>query len=296
MDVTAAAPLFGSVPLARRIEAAEVRLMRLLGQAAETLGHAGAFVTPFGGGLAVSGGPSSPITKVIGVGYDGVPDASSLSAIEARYAAADTEVVFEVATLADLACVRALEQRGYQLQRTELVLGRPAIGRQAGASRQDDRQARGPLPDGVTIGEDHDLETWVAVSVDGFSASEAPAGRETAAEVHTRDAIAQAAQLFAAVPDARRYLARRDGAPAGAASLRLDDDGIAQFSGATTLVEHRRHGIQTALLHHRLAAAADAGCDLAVVTTEPGSRSQANAERHGFRPLYSRLVLSRTLP
>lgn len=289
MDVTAAAPLFGSVPLARRIEAAEVRLMRLLGQAAEALGHAGAFVTPFGGGLAVSGGPSSPITKVIGVGYDGVPDAASLLALEARYAAADTEVVFEVATLADLACVRALERRGYQLQRTELVLGRPATG------RQDDRQLPGPLPDGVTIGEDHDLETWVAVSVDGFSASEAPAGRETAAEVHTRDAIAQAAQLFAGLPDARRYLARRGGVPAGAASLRLDEDGIAQCSGATTLVEHRRHGIQTALLHHRLAAAADAGCDLAVVTTEPGSRSQANAERHGFR-LYSRLVLSRTQP
>jgi len=293
VGVTSAAQLVGSVPLARRIEAAEVRLMGVLGGAAVTLGHAGAFVMPFGGGLAVSGGPSSPITKVIGVGYDGVPDAASLSTLEDRYAVAGAEVVFEVATLADLACVRALERRGYELQRTELVLGR-TVNRWAETARQDDRQAPPPLPDGVSIGEDHDLETWIAVSVDGFSASEAPEGRETAAEVHAREAIAQAAQLFAALPDARRYLATRDGAPAGAASLRLDEDGIAQFSGATTLGEHRRRGIQTALLHHRLMAAAAAGCDLAVVTTEPGSRSQANAERHGFTPLYSRLLLWRT--
>jgi GNAT superfamily N-acetyltransferase len=292
VGVTPAARLCGSLPLARRIEAAEVRLMGLLGGAAVTLRHHGAFVTPFGGGLAVSGGPSSPITKVIGVGYDGVPDAASLSTLEARYAAAGAEPVFEVATLADLSCVRALERRGYELQRTELVLGR-AVRSLAESAPQGDPQAPPPLPDGVSIGEDHDLETWIGVSVDGFAASEAPEGREAAAEVHVREAIVQAAQLFTALPDAHRYLATRAGVPAGAASLRLDEGGIAQFSGATTLVEHRRRGIQTALLHHRLLVAADAGCDLAVVTTEPGSRSQANAERHGFTPLYSRLVLSR---
>lgn len=33
-----------------------------------------------------------------------------------------------------------------------------------------------------------------------------------------------------------------------------------------------------------------AGGDLAVVT-EPGARSQANCQRHGFVPLYARLVL-----
>ena len=34
-------------------------------------------------------------------------------------------------------------------------------------------------------------------------------------------------------------------------------------------------------------------CDLAVVTVEPGSPSQANVQRRVFSPLYSRLVLAR---
>jgi hypothetical protein len=45
------------------------------------------------------------------------------------------------------------------------------------------------------------------------------------------------------------------------------------------------------LLEHRLAAAAAAGCSLAVVTTQPGSKSQQNAQRRGFALLYARRAL-----
>lgn len=275
--------VFGSVPLAARVEAAERRLMQGFGQAAVDLGHPGAFVRPFADGLAVSGGPSSPITKVMGLRFAGIVDAASLAALEADYDAVGAPVVFEVATLADLEWVRVLERRGYRLQRTELVLGR-ALGGSLEVA---------PLPEGVEIAETSDHATWSDVSVEGFAASEAPEGRDHAAEVHEREAIRQAATLLSAMPETRGYLATRSGVPAGAASLRLDADGIAQCCGATTLLAHRRRGIQTALLQYRLAAAAAAGCDLAVVVTEPGSRSQANVERHGFHPLYSRLVLAR---
>ena len=57
--------------------------------------------------------------------------------------------------------------------------------------------------------------------------------------------------------------------------------------------DHRRRGIQTALLSARLAAAAAAGCDIAVITTQPGSRSQQNAQRQGFDLLYTRAILVR---
>lgn len=82
--------------------------------------------------------------------------------------------------------------------------------------------------------------------------------------------------------------------PAGAASLRLDD-GLAQLCGAATLPPFRRRGIQAALLRVRLAEARQAGCDLAVVTTQPGSKSQANAMRQGFSVLYARVVLVKPL-
>jgi RNA polymerase sigma factor (sigma-70 family) len=68
--------------------------------------------------------------------------------------------------------------------------------------------------------------------------------------------------------------------------------GVAQLTGAATIPAHRRRGVQTALLSARLAdAAAAAGCDVAVIITQPGSKSQQNAQRQGFDLLYTRAVL-----
>jgi hypothetical protein len=53
----------------------------------------------------------------------------------------------------------------------------------------------------------------------------------------------------------------------------------------------RRGSWHRALLSARLAEAAAAGCDIAVVTTQPGSRSQQNVQRQGFDPLYTRAIL-----
>jgi GNAT superfamily N-acetyltransferase len=89
-----------------------------------------------------------------------------------------------------------------------------------------------------------------------------------------------------------RYLALRDGAPAGGAVVRLGA-GIAQFCGAATLPEHRRKGVQSALLRARLIDAARHGGELAVVTTQPGSKSQENSQRAGFTLLYPRAMLVR---
>ncbi|HEY3004161.1 MAG TPA: GNAT family N-acetyltransferase [Kribbellaceae bacterium] len=67
--------------------------------------------------------------------------------------------------------------------------------------------------------------------------------------------------------------------------------GVAQLTGAATAPAHRRRGIQTALLAARLADATAAGCDVAVVTTQPGSKSQQNVQRRGFDLLYTRAIL-----
>jgi hypothetical protein len=74
---------------------------------------------------------------------------------------------------------------------------------------------------------------------------------------------------------------------AGGASFRLAD-GVAQLTGAATAPAHRRHGIQTAQLAARPAAA---DCDVAVVTTQPSSKSQQNVQGRGFDLLYTRAVL-----
>jgi hypothetical protein len=69
------------------------------------------------------------------------------------------------------------------------------------------------------------------------------------------------------------------------------DGAIALMTGAATLAEHRRRGVQGALLERRICDAATLGAQIAVVTTSGGTRSQANAMRNGFSLLYSRAIL-----
>jgi GNAT superfamily N-acetyltransferase len=97
---------------------------------------------------------------------------------------------------------------------------------------------------------------------------------------------------FASANGVERYLARLDGRAVGGGSMRLFE-GIAQLCGAATLPDARRRGVQSALLARRLADAGRSGCTLAVMTTQPGSKSQQNAQRQGFELLYSRNVLAR---
>jgi hypothetical protein len=50
----------------------------------------------------------------------------------------------------------------------------------------------------------------------------------------------------------------------------------------------RRRGLQTALLNARMKYAFENSCDLAMMVALPGSDSQRNAERQGFRIAYTR--------
>ncbi|HET9143107.1 GNAT family N-acetyltransferase [Actinophytocola sp.] len=110
-------------------------------------------------------------------------------------------------------------------------------------------------------------------------------------ETFSRADIADAMRAFDAAGEVR-YTALRGGALAGGASMRLAE-GVAQLGGAATAPAHRRRGVHTALLAARLTEAAAAGCDLAVVTTQPGSKSQHNVQRHGFVLLYTRAILTK---
>ncbi|NDD65105.1 MAG: GNAT family N-acetyltransferase, partial [Acidobacteria bacterium] len=84
------------------------------------------------------------------------------------------------------------------------------------------------------------------------------------------------------------FVAEIDGQPVGTAGLSIVD-GVALLTGASTLPEFRRRGVQRRLLEARLADAAARGCQLAMVCALPGSASQRNAERAGFRIAYTRI-------
>ena len=128
---------------------------------------------------------------------------------------------------------------------------------------------------------------WLDVVVEGFAHADTQGLPPH--EDFPREAVMRAERDFAAAGIVQ-YVALYDSVIVGGASLGMTD-GVAQLVGAATAPEHRRKGVQTALLSTRLADAAAAGCDVAVVTTAPGSKSQQNVQRQGFQLLYTRAVL-----
>jgi ribosomal protein S18 acetylase RimI-like enzyme len=77
--------------------------------------------------------------------------------------------------------------------------------------------------------------------------------------------------------------------------LVIPEHRVFALCGAGTKVEFRGRGLQTALLRARMRAAADAGCEYAVVVTNGGTTSQRNAERLGFRVAYSKATVIKKL-
>ncbi|MGW6726268.1 GNAT family N-acetyltransferase [Nocardia sp. NPDC055029] len=269
--------MFCGVQLAARVERLEVDAIAGATRVATGRGSGG-FVREFGGGAACFAEVGSPLNKVAGVGFGGVPSAGEWAEVEAAYAAVGVPVQVELAQLADPRIGAELTGRGYRLMSFENVLGMDLAG----------RRWAGPTEVEVRRDEGDGLDRWLDVVVDGFAHPDdegVPSHEE-----FPREALAAVMRDMAAANDTRRYLAYRDGVPAGAASMRTDG-GVAALAGAATLTAHRRHGVQTALLSARLTEAAAAGCDLAVITTQPGSKSQRNAQGRGFSLLYTRAVL-----
>jgi GNAT superfamily N-acetyltransferase len=272
------------IALAARIERAEARLLEdgVACVARRAGGGADVLSRPFAGGRAAFTEPGSPLNKVAGLGFEGVPSEAELAEVEEAFARRGCPVRVELSSLADPSVGAFLTRRGYVLEGFEDLLGLalPAAGLP-------------PVPADIHVRSSgpEELESWLDVTVSGFLSPDEegiPPSETFEAEV-----LRRVVRDFVQAEGMTRYLAERSGVPAGGGSLRIAG-GIAQLCGASTLPEHRRRGVQTALLSARLAAAGLAGCDLAVVTTQPGSKSQENARWRGFALLYTRAVLVRS--
>lgn len=282
--------LFCDSALAARIERAEADLISAHARAAHRrrrdggadvvdVGDGAGFLTLIAGGVASFADHDSPYNKVAGLGFAGVPALEELEAIERAFAAHGSPTQVELAHLAEPEIGVLLTQRGYWLESYENVLGR-AI---------DAAQGPSSMPPGIEVrpSGDDEFEDWLRV-IAGAAAAPDLAGLPWHDDFPT--AIYEQAQRDSRAAGTLRFAALREGHLAGGAQLNLTD-GIAQFIGAGTAPHHRRHGIQAGLLTARLQVAAEAGCDLAIVVTQPGSTSQANVQRQGFDLLYTRAVL-----
>lgn len=271
---------FADRALSRRIEAAEARFTLSCGQVVQRVRPAcAAIASAIGGGAAVFSGEVSPFDKVIGIGFEPL-DWAAFDEFEANVRSRGGTVQVELATRADSEVAQALTARGYRLVGFEDVLGVHLAGLEAARQASDIETRR------VAPGE---LDGWIDAVVSGHAHSNE--GDPAPHESFARDAIERVYRDLEKIDGFERYVAYRGGAIAGGASMRVDAR-IAQLTGAATLPAHRRRGVQTALTHTRLAEARRAGCEIAAVTTLPGSKSEENVSRLGFSVLYTRAVLS----
>jgi GNAT superfamily N-acetyltransferase len=227
---------------------------------------------PIAGGCAIYAGDASPLNRAVGIGMAGPVTAADLDHLEALYREKNAPPRLELCPLADESLLDALRPRAYHVDEYHMVLVRP-LDKAAGVA---------PVPLGVRIAPaaPSDADLWIRTVAQGFDASSEP----------DASTIGIAAPNFYA-SNATCYLAWVDGVPTGGGAMYIHE-GVAEFGGASTRPEFRRHGIQSALLRARLQSARERGCEFAIVLTNPGTDSQRNVERAGFRPAYTNVTLT----
>lgn len=223
-----------------------------------------------GGTYALYDGPGSPVTQTFGLGISQPVTGSRLDEIEEFFELRGAEIFHEICPLADPSAVALLNERGYQPIEFTSVMYRPIPkDLRLTASRNENIQVRLIRP-----GEE---ELWAQTAARGWS--------ETSELEGFFDELGKVSSKRVA---ARSFLAELEGEAIATGVLSISD-GVALLAGASTIPEGRQQGAQLALLEGRLRYAAEQGCDIAMMGALPGSGSQRNAERNGFRIAYTRV-------
>lgn len=215
---------------------------------------------------ALFDGPGSPLTQTFGLGVIGDVEASDLERVEGFFLERGAEVQHEVAPYIPQQTLSLLTSRGYRPIEFSTVLVRPTA------------TGPGPAPgiDVRTIRKGEE-DLWARTAGEGWRSESDDVGTFVEALGRT---VSRADGVHC-------FLAEIDREPVAAGLLRVQG-AVALLSGASTIPAARRRGAQRALLDARLRFAARHGCSLAMMVAHPGSGSQRNAERQGFRVAYTR--------
>ncbi|MEO6447503.1 MAG: GNAT family N-acetyltransferase [Gemmatimonadaceae bacterium] len=262
-------PLVTDLTLARRLERAEgsANAAFVEAHAARTPSLGAAWVD-VSGTYAMFDGVESPITQTFGLGLFSPPADDDLDALEHFFHSRGAKVHHEVCPLADVALLTHLSRRGYQAIELSTVMVQQLETPPSVSTHPTTIVAREVAAD--------EIEAWVDASARGWS--DTPEAAEFMREFGPVSASSRGVTCF---------VAELDGAIVGTGAL-ATHEGVALLAGASTIPQWRGRGAQTALLLSRLAVAAEQGCDLAMMAAAPGSTSQLNAERQGFRIAYTR--------
>jgi GNAT superfamily N-acetyltransferase len=253
--------------LARRLERAEALANVAFVEARRQVDPAsGAAWLSVAGTYAMFDGVGSPLTQTFGLGIFDEVGQPELEQLERFFDTRQATAMHEVSPYLPGPTLARLTDRGYRPIEHSTVLVRPAA---QPAAPSPDIRAREIRPD--------EGELWSRTAAEGWSSdsAELAAFTEGLGPVLTR------------ASGTHCFLAEAGGRPVAAAALSIHGD-VALLAGASTLPKERGKGAQRALLEARLRYAATHGAALAMIVAQPGSGSQRNAEREGFRVAYTR--------
>jgi GNAT superfamily N-acetyltransferase len=191
---------------------------------------------------------------------------TEFDAIEASFRTRSAPVHHEVSPLIATELLAVLHHRGYHPIEHSNVLVRPVVTHAPPGGTVQAREAG-----------DHELDLWAKVAAAGWATE----------SVDLAAFVEGLGRVTARADGARAFFAFIDSKPVAAGGLFIHKD-VALLSGASTVPAARRQGAQAALLHARLERAAAEGVTLAMMVAAPGSASHRNAERQGFRVVYTR--------
>lgn len=261
---------------ARRLESCEempqVEYARVFQKTRPELGAAAERIS---GGHMVFAGLGSPIGRATGIGLEQPLSASELDQIEQFYRAKKAPVQVDLCPIHRPEVFEMFKQRGYSIAELNNVLYRKLDASEKFPSPPPGCEIRRSL-----IGE---AEATGAIVESAFFPDGAPEPfRGLITPLYRMGGLA-----FVAAVEGKLV--------ACGTGLVILQHRVFALCGAGTLTDYRRRGFQTALLRARMAAAAEAGCEYAVVVTQGGTTSQRNAERLGFHVAYSKVTVIKTL-
>jgi hypothetical protein len=218
------------------------------------------------GGYANFAGVGSPVTHAIGLGMNGPVSEAEFDRMEEFYRWRGCAVNLDLCPHADWSLIELLGQRGYRIVECNNVLAGPVAG----------------SPDArVRIAEPAEEDLWNRTLIKGFF----PTSEITATELDI------GSRMFH-LEGATAWMGMVDGTPAAVGTMNARGK-LALLFADSTLQNFRGQGLHLALIRARLHHAAKMGCDLATASTAPGSGSQRNYERAGFRVVYTKLNMQR---
>jgi hypothetical protein len=260
---------FADIDLAQQLERTEASgNIEFVEARAKAFPDRGATWIEVAGTFAMFDGAGSPLTQTFGLGISGPISAEHMDTIEEFFRSRGAEVFHEVCPLTDPSVWQLIKERNYKPVEFSNVLYRPiSVDLRLDASRNEAIKVR--------VVEKSEVDLWALTASEGWS--------------EFTEVANFMRELNHVVAYSKRpsFIGELDGKPIATGRLTIEGN-VALLAGASTIPAARRQGAQLAMLEDRLRYAAAQGCTIAMIVTEPGSGSQRNAERHGFRIAYTR--------